>query len=327
MTDLEPEAFQAEVLDRISAFANDLPSALREPFVEMLMRRGYLFVDEPPDYFNPLATPLLALPIWIATRLRRDGAVVDDDAIVDAAEAALTGYFLIRVHDDFSDEDIGDPHVVLFLSTVLQTRMQVLFARIAPVGSPFWPLYEELFTGYGDAMLLERRLHRTDGVRDAETFESILRRSDLLLLAGAAVLAHADRWELLPPLRRMTRHLVRAVQLFNDVFDAEEDQARGTLTYVVCRYGGDEDAGEMRAALLARGGLDEIVDEAIASAEQGAAEASAIGLTEAEAWFGARAEAMAATRKQFFASLLKRLLSAGRREDAGSPDPDGSVEP
>ncbi len=315
---LAPAQVQAEILRRLTSFHDGLPDSLQAPFATMLRSRGYLLVDEPPDYFNPLATPLLQLPIWIADRLRRDGAHIPDSAVLDAAEAALTGYFLIRVHDDFCDEQIGEPRTVLFLSTALQARMDAIFGRVVPAGSRFWELAGGLFAEYGDAMLLEHRLHETTGVRDVDTLRDVLRRSQLLVLAGAAILAHADRWELLDPLSAMVGQLVLAVQLYNDAFDAEEDQKRGTLTYVVCRFGGDTDGAAMRKKLLAEGGLDMMVDEAIEAVQTARGIAGELKLPGAEAYFKARIEAMDASRRDLFTSIFARLLGLSPEDVAGS---------
>lgn len=309
---MDSEAFQAAVLARAEAFHDGLPPALRDPLGRMLRERGYLLVEEPPDYFNPLATPLLQLPLWVADRLGGDGVEIPDAAVLDAAEAALTGYFLIRVQDDFCDEEIGDPRVVLFLSTALQARMDALFGRVAPAGSRFWTIAEELFAQYGDAMLLEHRLHATDGVRDVDTLRSVLRRSELLVLAGAAVLAQGERWDLYEPLHALVRELVLAVQLYNDAFDAEADQARGTLTYAVCRYGGDEDGGAMRRRLLAEGGLDTLVDEAIEAVDRARSHAEAMGLQGALPYLEAKSAAMDQTRKDLFGAILAKLFGIGQ---------------
>ena len=311
-----PQEFQRSVLERATAFHDGLPASLREPFGEMLRTRRYLLVDDPPDYFNPLATPLLQLPIWLADRLDADGTQTPDSAVLDAAEAALTGYFLIRVHDDFCDEEIGDPRTVLFLSAALQARMDALFGRVVPAGSRFWELSQGLFAEYGDAMLLEHRLHGTAGVRDLDTLRDVLRRSQLLVLAGAAILARAGRWALFDQLSQMVQQLVLAVQLYNDAFDAEEDQKRGTLTFAVCRFGGDEDGELMRKRLLAEGGLDQMVDEAIEAVRAAWALAREMGLLGAEQYFEARVEAMDSSRKNLFASVFARLLGLSSEEVA-----------
>jgi hypothetical protein len=252
VTGFDPGAVQATVLARILAWRVDLPLTLRDPLDEMLKRRRYLLVDDVPDYFGPRTTPLLSMPLWLTAALRAQGHTIPDAAAIDAAEAALTGYFLIRVIDDHVDEGTGDSGAVVLLASALQARMTAVFARVAPRGSPFWPLLDEVFTTAGDAMLRERALLTGPGIQSEAEFTALLGRYDPLLLAGAALLAAADDWRLLDPLRAIVRHLGASVQRFNDAFDAPADLAAGRRTWAVCRCAPDSDPDRLHDRLQRR---------------------------------------------------------------------------
>lgn len=308
MTGFDPAAVQATVLARILAWRERLPPTLRDPLDEMLKRRRYLLVDDVPDYFGPRTTPLLSMPLWLTAALRDHGHAIPDDAALDAAEAALTGYFLIRVIDDHVDEGTGESGAVLLLASALQARMTAVFARVAPRGSPFWPLLDEVFTTAGDAMLRERSLLTGPGIQSEAEFTSLLGRYDPLLLAGAALLAAADDWRLLDPLRGIVRHLGASVQRFNDAFDAPADLAAGRRTWAVCRFALDGDLDRLHDRLNA-GGLDQLVDEAIAEAARARDVAADAGLRHAAEAMAARMFDLDATRVAYFEQLTDAVLN------------------
>lgn len=308
MTGFDPGAVQATVLARILAWRVDLPLTLRDPLDEMLKRRRYLLVDDVPDYFGPRTTPLLSMPLWLTAALRAQGHTIPDAAAIDAAEAALTGYFLIRVIDDHVDEGTGDSGAVVLLASALQARMTAVFARVAPRGSPFWPLLDEVFTTAGDAMLRERALLTGPGIQSEAEFTALLGRYDPLLLAGAALLAAADDWRLLDPLRAIVRHLGASVQRFNDAFDAPADLAAGRRTWAVCRCAPDSDPDRLHDRLNG-GGLDQLVDEAIADAARARDVAAAAGLPHAAEAMAARIADLDATRAAYFEQLTDAVLN------------------
>lgn len=305
---MDTAAFQATIVARVEAWRTSLTAPVREPLDEMLRRRGYLLTDDIPDYFGPRATPLLGLPVWVAETLRAEGAAVPEGVVLDAAEGALVGYFLIRVHDDLCDEDLGEPHVSLLVSAALQARMTGCFARAAGQRDAYWARHDEVWATYADAMLAERALLRGPGITTRSELAQVLARYRPLLLPAAAVLAHADRLDVWPTLEAFVEHLGEAVQLFNDVFDAEADLAQGNRTWVVMRYAPDGDADRLRRGLLAEGGLTATIDEAADCAGRARAIAEAAGWSGGVEHLDARIVAMREVHDQFFESLWRGLL-------------------
>ncbi|KYF58883.1 geranylgeranyl pyrophosphate synthase, partial [Sorangium cellulosum] len=235
--DGDEAALEAEVLRRLTALRGRLGGELGALFDELAARLR-LFEGEPGEgYFShPMALPVLELPLWVATRFRaprpapRAGTPELPPLAVDLAEAAAVGYLHVRIEDDLVDEGVGEPGAAVLLSGALFARHQALLARSLPGQSAFWDLFEEVWLGYGDAMLLERRLHRGGGPRDVEAFRRVLARSRPLVLPAAAALFALSRPEHLAALEAFVSALAAAHQLFADLLHAEKDRALGNAT-------------------------------------------------------------------------------------------------
>ncbi|WP_437877634.1 geranylgeranyl pyrophosphate synthase [Sorangium sp. So ce513] len=353
--DGDEAALEAEVLRRLKALRGRLGGELGALFDELTARLR-LFEGEPGEgYFShPMALPVLELPLWVATRFGapRPAACAGSPELpplaVDLAEAAAVGYLHVRIEDDLVDEGVGEPVAAVLLSGALFARHQALIARSLPGQSAFWDLFEEVWLGYGEAMLLERRLHRGGGPRDAEAFRRVLGRSRPLVLPAAAALFALSRAEHLAALEAFVSALAAAHQLFADLLHAEKDRAHGNATYVLARLGaqvaqvegsgagpsrpggaarpGDGGPGEpdgrgaaaLRAALFARGGFDAIVEEARCELARAEAAAGALGLPEAARFCKERAQYMSEIQRRVFLALFSALAGAPAAS-AGAP--------
>jgi hypothetical protein len=269
----EPDAdsrirLEVEALGRLASLRARLGPEIGAAF-DALAARLRLFDG---GYFShPMALPVLELPGWAAEHAGRRGAAVNPETTMDLVEAAAVGYLHVRIEDDWFDEGIGEPGAAMMLSNALFVRHQGLLARTIPRTIPgataergFWDLFEEVWLGYGEAMLLERRLHKGEGVRDAAAFQRVLARSRPLILPAAAALFAADRAQDLGAVERICAPLLAGHQLFADLLHAEKDRALGSMTHVLWRLGGGGpiEAAALRAELFVRGGFDAIVSDA-----------------------------------------------------------------
>ncbi|MDC0683261.1 geranylgeranyl pyrophosphate synthase [Sorangium atrum] len=335
-------ALEAEVLRRLASFRARLGSGLGALFDELAARLR-LFEGEPGDgYFShPTALPVLELPLWVATRpggppLARDaGSPALPPLAVDLAEAAAVGYLHVRIEDDLLDEGVGEPAATVLLSGALFARHQTLLARVLPGGSAFWGLFEEVWLGYGEAMLLERRLHRGAGPQDGATFRRVLARSRPLVLPAAAALFALSQAEHLAALEEFVSALVAAHQLFADLLHAEKDRDFGNTTYVLSRIwalaaadaappSGDvvsagprrdqemRSATALRARLFARGGFDAILEEARCELARAEVAAGALGLPEAARFCREREQYMVAIQRRVFLAFFSALAGDAR---------------
>ncbi|WP_437572577.1 geranylgeranyl pyrophosphate synthase [Sorangium sp. So ce542] len=348
--DVRPR-LEAEVLRRLASFRGRLAGELGALFDELAARLR-LFEGEPGEgYFShPAALPVLELPLWVVTRPGgpAPGADAGSRAIpplaVELAEAAAVGYLHVRIEDDLLDEGVGEPGAAVLLSGALFARHQALLARSLPGGSPFWDLFEEVWLGYDEAMLLERRLHRGAGPRDAATFRRVLARSRPLVLPAAAALFALSQAERLAALEEFVAALAAAHQLFVDLLHAEKDRALGNATYVLARLGAQveaRDAGRprpdgaapaggeprhdpagrgaaaLRAQLFARGGFDAILEEARCELARAEGAAGALGLPEAARFCRERARYMTEIQRRVFRAFFGAL--------AGEPAASGGA--
>lgn len=332
-------SLEAEVLRRFASFRARLGSELGALFDELAARLR-LFEGEPGEgYFShPMALPVLDLPLWVATRAAGPEPAHDAGSpalpplAVDLAEAAAFGYLHVRIEDDLLDEGVGEPGAAVLLSGALFARHQALLARSLPPGSAFWGLFEEVWLGYGEAMLLERRLHRGAGPRDVAAFRRVLARSRPLVLPAAAALFALSQAEHLAALEEFVSALVAAHQLFADLLHAEKDRGFGNTTYVLSRlWALDEtkdaapaggavvsDSGPcrdpevrgalaLRARLFVRGGFDAILEEARCELARAQVAAGALGLPEAARFCREREQYMVAIQRRVFLAFFSAL--------------------
>lgn len=321
------EGLEAEVLRRLSAFRRKLGPELGAAFDTLAVRLRLFAWEGAGSYFspNPVGLPLVQLPQWAATYARRRGATITPATVANLVEAAAVGFLHVRAQDDWFDEEVGEPGVVMMLSDALFVRHQALLAREVPRDSTFWELFEEVWLGYGDAMLFERRVHKGERAHDAAAFRRVLARSRPLVLPPAAALFAAECARAVEALEGFVAALVSGHQLFADLLDAEKDRANGNTTHVLFRLyeriGGDHQAPALRAALYGSGGFDAVVSDALEELARAERAANALGMPEAVDFVKWRARRMTEIRVKAF----EAFFSALRR--VGSSAPDQSESP
>lgn len=271
-----------------------------EPAWDALRTR--LGLHESDAYFrHPMALPVLDLPLWVARALGSWGQPVAPERVERALESAALGYLAVRLQDDWMDEGTGpDPAQVLFLSQALLVRHLALLG-----GDPV--RWQRSWIRYGDAMLLERRVHQ-GAPCDETTFLRILGRSGPLVLPAAALLDEAGQACRVPRLERVVEALARAHQRFQDGVDASKDLAHGNWTWTVRRFGGEQGPQALKTRLFLGGGLDQVVSQARADLEEAREGAEDLGLEGALAWIQARQDLMERTQRQAWTRLFESLV-------------------
>jgi hypothetical protein len=299
---LDADRVHAELIARLDGLGRRLAPELLPAYEALLDRRGFREADAA-ALLHPLGQPIVAFPLWVADAVAGPRPL-PPDVVLDVVEATVMGYLYVRVHDDRLDDGIGDPDEALFLASALLVRHQALLARHVGASARFWTMFEQVANDYATAMLLEHRLWSTGAVYGEAEFDQVLRRSQPLVLPGAALLSMADRWELLDDLQRFVRHVVRAGQLVDDLLDCEVDRAAGRFTWVVRRLRGEAGAEALARALLGSG-VDEIVADILADVDAATASARSGGLDAALPWLDARRADVLALRD---AVLLRFLM-------------------
>lgn len=227
--------------ERFADLASTLGPRVR-PGYEALLERQRWGAAHPGWYTAAESQPILLLVLHIASTL---GDNLPRSAIEHALESAMIGYAYVRVHDDWLDEGVvaTDSETTALLADALLVHHQAATARAVGGGDPaFWDLFTRTWVEYGDAMLFERELLRGPArgapPYDAPAFEAVLLRSRPMALPPAALLARAHQLDRLPALERLVSEVTRASQLLNDAVDVLSDFERGSMNYLVQRFGG-----------------------------------------------------------------------------------------
>ncbi len=259
-------------------------------------------------YFShPLALPVLALPMW-AFDSNPAVAARGEEALLDAIEAAASGYLHVRIQDDLLDEGIGGTADQHMLAEALLARHQRLVMGLAGGDAAFGELFEARWTGYAEAMAAEAALGGFSAPVDAPTYDKLLRRSGPMVLPPAALCAGA--WpQALAPLDGIVAALARSHQLFTDVVDIEKDLHNDQPGHLLTRFGADQGLDHLRRRLYLDGGLDQVVGEARDALDQAQAMAVALGLIGLDDWIERRKATMERVRQEVFAAMFAQLFT------------------
>jgi hypothetical protein len=277
-----------------------------------MSRHGYTAGDDGSGpHTNVLGHPLLQLPLWIDAAT--DGEL-DDTVLSDILESSLCGYLSVRAEDDYFDGQWNRPKEAIMLSGVFRSRHQGLLARHISE-ERFWDRFEELWSGYADAMLLESELTEASSDYGPAEFDMVLARSQPLEIPADAVLSLKGRWNQAGITADLVRHLTKATQLFDDLVDAPGDLASGNHTWMVRRLAG---AGGQKA--LRRGMVkswDQVITEAAEELDRAVLVGAEMGLTELLPWIDARKAEMERSSRRMFEALFEKLGSSVAPESSG----------
>jgi hypothetical protein len=250
---------------------------------------------------HPLNQPIVLLTRWVAdSPILSTG--VDGSAVDALTLATIIGYLYVRVQDDVVDEGTDDDPAAMLLADALLVRHVALVAREAGDSARFWDFFERTAWAYGDAMLLERELHRPGAPYRETDFDAVIRRSEPIVIPSAVLLDRSDRWEHLPRLLAFAHLVTRAGQLVDDLRDAARDRDSGNYTWVVREMGGLDGKGQMLTT-IALGGFDSILGRAERDLDAAAGIAADLELPAAVQWLGERRQAMGEMRRTFYGAL------------------------
>jgi hypothetical protein len=253
----------------------------------------------------------LQLPLWIDAAT--DGEL-DDTVLSDILESSLCGYLSVRAEDDYFDGQWDRPKEAIILSGVFRSRHQGLLARHISDGR-FWDRFEELWSGYADAMLLESELTEASSDYGPAEFDMVLARSQPLEIPANAVLSLKGCWDRAGLAGDLVLHLTKATQLFDDLVDAPADLASGNHTWMVRRLAGTGGEKALRRSMVKS--WDQVITEAAEELDRAALVGTEMGLAELPAWIGARKAEMDRASRHMFEALFEKLGSAMAPESSG----------
>jgi hypothetical protein len=267
-----------------------------------MSRHGYTVSDDGSGpHTNVLGHPLLLLPLWIDAAT--DGEL-DDAVLSDILESSLCGYLSVRAEDDYFDGQWDRPKEAIMLSIVFRSRHQGLLARHVS-DEQFWDRFEELWSGYADAMLLESELNEASSDYGPAEFDLVLARSQPLEIPANAVLSLKGRWDQAGPTAELVRRLTKATQLFDDLVDAPADLASGNYTWMVRRLAGSGGEKALRRGMVKS--CDQVIAEAADELDRAVLIGAEMGLTALPSWIDARKAEMARTSQRMYEALFEKL--------------------
>ena len=302
-----PEEWGERTLRRVERLVSGLGIQLGAQAGILLDRHGYrVGADGSGPHRNVLGHPLFELPVWLA-----QGSALSDDALMDICEASLCGYLSVRCDDDYFDGAWDDAGGAMILSGVFRARHHALLAPLTSHRG-FWERFEQVWRGYGEAMLLERSLHHPGSDYGRAQFGLVLGRSQPLEVPGEVVLAMIGRWEEAAGLREMVSHLNTATQLFDDFVDAPDDLEQENFTWMVRRLGGFDGMSSLRQGMIA--GWDEVVGEIDQELGEALRIGESLGLDDLRQWVSARRHLLDQASQRMFRVLFG---TGGSDEPAG----------
>jgi len=294
-------------MQSLSAFRTRLGPSLCETWDRLLASKGAGEAQAPLKNFTRIAQPVAHLPLWVAEAVHKTKREITDEALGAAVEAAILGYLCVQGQDDLIDSD-GVQANALLLAHALFCRHQTALLPLVTGHPGFWRMFEEKWLAYSEALAFKGAAQRRPGYMDAAAFQQVLRRSQPLVIPGAAVLVHLDRWDLFPALERLVRHSTTAAQLFDDLVDAQHDLLHGNHTWVVNRLGGGEGPATLGRRLYVEGGYETVIEEALRELAAAREVATHLGMESARLALERDAERMSAMRNRIVDTLARLLF-------------------
>lgn len=216
-----------------------LESPLRE-----LAERFFLAVSRGASshrsYFsNPLAPPLLYMPLWLRDGLAKRGRPVpSDDAMIELLAGTMQGYFYIRIQDDVLDDSKrADAELLLLGNACLSFMISAYTEALGGGVAPFWQAFGRAFADFSRLTLVEQRAVVDDAPYPTESFVAHADKVAFARVPLLAVALLADAPELEANIRALVHHLGVAYGLTNDALGWPRDVDAGHRTYMLAEAG------------------------------------------------------------------------------------------
>lgn len=288
-------------------------------------------------YFsNPLAPPLLYLPIWLFDSFVRRGLLVAEQrpSLIQILAATMHGYIYVRTQDDVLDEPDRSNREFLLLGNVCCAAMTRMYAE--GLGSnvlPFWAEYDRAMVDFSNMTLAERHAVLRDDPYENEQFTRHADKVAFARIPMLAVATLASRLDLAPVITTLVHQLGIAYGLANDVIGWPRDVRAGQRTYLLARAGvqradlltsrgsaadaqalapADELAEKLREKLYEGRLLHDTIGEAIAMHDRARETATTLDLDGFEAFHADRIAWLTRLDTQISALTLTRILRRGR---------------
>lgn len=255
--------------------------------------------------------PAARLPLWVAEALARRGQPVPARLALNLSEASVLAFRRIWLAREAMVRGGLEPLLLVALEPVLSARHQALLSSVAGRDRGFWDRFQAAWSASGEALIHEAALRRAGTGYNLEAFQETLHRFQPLTLAPLALVRTSDWPEAGPALVALVERLAAAWQREEDLFQAEDDLAAGTPTWVHRRGGWGATMEALRRDLYLEGGFDALLDQVRGDLAEAEVQARTLDLREAAGWFRARLERLGERQVQGFQEGLARIRPLG----------------
>ncbi len=185
------------------------------------------------DFFNFPVHSFPALPMhwWLDLGLDLGSRKEEVDEI---AESTLFYYFYLRIQDNVIDEPESFKSDFLILANECIKKVFLIYHRLFPPESGFWPFFNRIWTEYSDIALwdLEKRWDANEKTTDKDLL--FLGKKFLPAAIPCVALAFlAKKEEMANDLVTMIENLGTGTQLLNDFLGIEKDLLHGKSTFLI----------------------------------------------------------------------------------------------
>jgi hypothetical protein len=192
-------------------------------------------------YFsNPLAPPLLYMPIWLFDSLVAKQLLPADarSKLVQILAGTIQGYLYIRTQDDVLDEPARADHdLLLFGNACCSGMIRAYATALGDRADAFWPMYDRAMVDFSRLTLAERHAVMRDDPYEIKQFEEHADKVSFARIPMLAVVALASRLDLQPLITTLVHQLGIAYGLTNDVVGWPRDLRAGQRTYLLAAAG------------------------------------------------------------------------------------------
>jgi hypothetical protein len=190
------------------------------------------------------------LPRWLAADRRFVVARRSRGWLNDILWAQYCLFLFVRIHDDLFDGQAQSPSLV-FVADQLLLESETALARHHD-DAAFWRLFRASVSTTLAAILKVDALQRRPRAMTSRALVLHGNVSAIFKIGAAAICVDARRMREFRQISRCADELAIAEQILDDLFDIEEDVARGRYTFVANALLGDSTATDQWRARLAQ---------------------------------------------------------------------------
>lgn len=193
------------------------------------------------NYFSdPLAPPLLYMPIWLFDSLveQRQLSPADHSALIKILAGTIQGYLHIRTQDDVLDEPArADANLLLFGNACSSGMVAAYVEALGTHSSQFWTEYDRAVVDFSCLTLAEQHAVKQDNFYEVERFDEHADKVAFARIPLLAVAALASRFDMRPSICSLVHELGIAYGLVNDVVGWTRDLRAGHRTHLLATAG------------------------------------------------------------------------------------------